>query len=206
MPPPLPTWAAPELPTLTSFAGKYLGGDPEASDAAGNAALKLSEEGILITVSIPAKVVYTTVVEAAHNKTIVGVPWREIRAMHAEGPDAIRQRVTATRVAIVGVFALAIPKDVKSDCCVVVEGAFGELYFAVKRKTVHELRAELAPWLVRVSADLAASQSSDGRHDGQDGTLLEAVKELIALRQQGELTEDEFLLAKADLFKGLREP
>jgi len=49
-------------------------------------------------------------------------------------------------------------------------------------------------------------ETPQGESDVQRRTLLEAVKELIALREQGDLTEEEFLLAKADLFQGAPEP
>lgn len=43
------------------------------------------------------------------------MPWSDVAAIHIEGTAQVSQRITATRIAAVGLFALAAPKKTKSE-------------------------------------------------------------------------------------------
>jgi hypothetical protein len=186
---------------MKSFDGRYLGGHPAHPGPIEKAHLTLSDDGIVLFVVVPPRAVFGTLVESEHRDVLVDVKWHEITAVAAEGPDAMRERFTATRIALLGPFALALPKKMKNECYLVVEGAFGEFFFAVKRGSVQELRAELAPLSVHMRHGASANKPSDG--EAIRVPIVEALKELVQLRDHGELTQEEFLMAKADLFRGL---
>lgn len=158
-----------------------MGGHP-AFDKPIPAMLKIDDDGVHLVKGF------------AGRKTLVSVPWDSIDGLHAEGPDQIQTRFTATRLALIGPFALAFKKDKKSDCFVVVESSQGEFLFQVRSKSQHELRGALAPWATRVRGK-GGSESTESTVADDD--RIQRLKDLGELRAQGILTEEEFASEKA---------
>lgn len=175
--------------------GRYLGGHPDRERASDNANISITAEGVRVGVF----------------KTWINEPWANISELDAEGPDQVGKRITASRLLLTGPLALAWKKETKSPCFIVVRGTFGEFIFEVKKKSVQELRGELAPWksvlrALAAETNEAANSTALNEPAGAEpasaqaapgSERLELLKQLGELRASGVLTEEEFAAEKA---------
>jgi hypothetical protein len=170
------------------FVGHYMGGIPTVHATPKQVVLLIvDEDGVHLRGGFAGK------------DDLFSVPWEQVAALSAEGPDQVETRFTATRVALMGPFALAFKKDKKSDCFVVVELVDGEFLFQVRKKSQPELRADLAPWVRRPRGQKLPDPVAvpGGQAIDHGGERIRQLKDLAELRDQGVLTDEEFAVEKA---------
>jgi hypothetical protein len=114
-----------------AYGAAYLGGHPRSPKPVANCAIGIAGDGVTV------QRLFTTLIHE---------PWVNVSALTAEGPAEVQTRFTATRLAVLGPLALAFKKEKNSACFIAVEGRFGQFVVEVKKKSVYQLRAELAPW------------------------------------------------------------
>lgn len=176
------------LPMLTKHIklfGKYLGGHPQSPKARASARLVCDGEGLSIQGTFSSK-------------KLVAVAWPEVTEIAVDGVDTIGGRVTATRLATLGIFALAVPKKQgKKMAYVTCRTQSGDLVFEVPGAEPHELGARLSEPIAFVRHK---EQSEDALNENAgDGTLATQLRDLAALRDSGALTSDEHTAAKNKL-------
>lgn len=152
-------------------------------------------------------------IEGVHVRSVMKdqlfLDWRDVRALHVDGPDEIEKRVTLTRVALLGLGAFAIKKKSKQHSYVTVEGPDGPLYFEVKsKKGPFEIKGQLSEFERYVTPALApnavrelpaSEPDSQLPPTTQSGGLGDQLKSLHELHQSGALSDREFEQAKARL-------
>jgi hypothetical protein len=170
--------------TPSVFSGSYLGGHPSRERQEKQASLRFDDDGVHVSVF----------------RAFIEEPWANIISLDAEGSSEVQKRFTATRFMLLGPLALAFKKDTKSACFVVVEGAFGEFIFQVKKKSVQELRMVLAPWRKRVGRGPELLTESVVVAPPAP-TASDRLRELADLRDRGVVTEEEFSAKKSELLQ-----
>jgi hypothetical protein len=73
------------------------------------------------------------------------IPWSEIASIDVAGPDTAESRVTATRVLLIGIFALAAQKKSKLAVVTVRTNAGEEVRFVIHSATSVEVENALWP-------------------------------------------------------------
>lgn len=81
---------------------------------------------------------------AVGSDSLADIAWSEIIALEADDREHLESRVTASRVLLVGLFALAIPKT-KMGAYLVIEVADGAYVLFIPGLTSVELHAGLGP-------------------------------------------------------------
>lgn len=118
--------------------GKYLGGHPQYPRARASARLVCDEAGVSIQGTFTSK-------------KLIQLPWTDIAEVAIDGTDTIASRVTATRLATLGIFALAAPKKKdEKTAFVTCRASSGDLAFQVPGGDPHKLQARLAEATARV--------------------------------------------------------
>lgn len=78
-------------------------------------------------------------------KELFCIPWSSVAGLRIEGPEQAAKRVTATRLAAIGVFAVAAPKSSKSALLIADLKSGEQAIFHTTSLTSTQLRIELAP-------------------------------------------------------------
>jgi hypothetical protein len=114
-----------------AYGAAYLGGHPGSPKPVAHCAIGINGGGVTVQ---------------RLSKRLIHEPWAYISTLAAEGPIDVQSRFTATRLAALGPLTLAFKKEKNSACFITVEGGFGLFIVEVMKKSVLQLRAELAPW------------------------------------------------------------
>lgn len=129
------------------------------------------------------------------------VPWPAVANVIVEGPDQAQKRLTATRLVTLGVFAFGAKKNT-TETYMQVETTDGQAIGFLARKTAAgELRAKLAPWVNRRTAQHGGAEPVPVVSPAAPSAagLAEQLRELASLRDSGALSDEEFRAAKARL-------
>jgi Short C-terminal domain len=133
-------------------------------------------------------------------------------------PAEVQTRSTATRLAVLGPLALAFKKEKNSACFIAVEGRFGQFVVEVKKKSVYQLRAELAPGYLKCQAcgnfipPRSRRCSRCGLRVGETPAaeaatgIADQLAQLAELHGAGALTDEEFVVAKQALLSPSIKP
>lgn len=124
----------------------------------------------------------------------------QIKDVVIEGKDEVNRRVTVTRLLAVGIFAFALKKKNKDqEAYVTLELTDGqEVILFVDNKAPMALRAKLAKVISTVKRANVSSQSQTTQPATQSSVADELAK-LASLKEQGILTEEEFVAKKKQL-------
>lgn len=85
------------------------------------------------------------------------IPWGEIESIEVEGPEQAGKRVTASRVAMVGVFALIARKKVKSAVITVSLRSGEQAVFQTHAWMAADLKLKLVPILSQMRQAVAVA-------------------------------------------------
>jgi hypothetical protein len=120
--------------TLT-ISGEYLGGHEGREKVAKPAFLNIDDEGVSIRASF---------------RTAVREPWSRIASINVDGDESLQTRFTATRLALIGPFALAFKKKKsRKNGYLTIETDGGVIVFHTEKMEPHEITAKLSPWRSR---------------------------------------------------------
>jgi hypothetical protein len=174
--------------TTVTLHGSYLGGLAQAPAPVESVTVHVNESAIYLRVGL--------------GRSDVIIPWSEVTSFTIDGYEETRRRVTATRVALIGVFALAATKNEKADRAYLSVGSNGGEMIVRCELSPHELRARLSRFrsLVPVAGPATPEIAPPPKpaENAQTVTaLVDALERLGALRSSGVLTDDEFAAAKA---------
>jgi hypothetical protein len=129
-------------------------------------------------------------------KTILLIPWDQVEAIEVEGPDQASKRVSAGRVMMIGVFALAAKKSVKSAVLTITMKSGEQAVFQTHEWMALDLKAKLSPVLSQLRQLPAATPSAT---PAPALSSADEIRKLAELRDAGILTEAEFQAKKAEL-------
>jgi hypothetical protein len=122
------------------------------------------------------------------------IPWDQVVAIDVVGPDSPSDRVTATRLATIGVFAFAAKKK-SGMAAVLVELTSGEeAIFRTEKVSAAELRMKLLPITTRLDK-LAADKVEPVTQTevaAPPFSVADELMKLAQLRDQGIITEEQF--------------
>ena len=150
------------MTSTVSLAGSYLGGLPEAPTPIESVTIHLNESGIYLRIG------------RGHPDVIIR--WNDVTSFMVDGYEETRRRVTATRVALIGVFALAAPKSERADrAYLTVASPHGEMIVRCEL-TPHALRAQLSRF-----RSLVPSAAATGPQVAQPATPIESAQTVTAL-------------------------
>jgi Short C-terminal domain len=201
-----PTFEVSGSPTssgIVTIRGSYLGGLAQAPQPVDNVTVFLNDDGVYLRL--------------AQGVADIAMPWQEVTSFLVDGYEETHRRVTASRVLLVGMFALAIPKRENHDRAYLSVGSpIGEMIVRCE-SSPHALRARVArfgslvpapPVSAVAAADAlppapaAPAVAPAAQEAGSESALIvtalvDALERLGALRSSGVLTDDEFAQAKA---------
>jgi hypothetical protein len=126
--------------------------------------------------------------------TIFAIPWEQVTGMEIEGPEQASKRISGARVAMIGIFALAAKKKVKSAVITVVTKDGDEAVFQTHDWLALDLHAKLTPVLGQLHKHQPAEPTAAAAPSDAD-----QIRKLAELRDQGILTEAEFQAKKTEL-------
>jgi hypothetical protein len=138
--------------------------------------------------------------------TIFTIPWQEITDLDVDGAENASKRVTAGRVAVIGVFALVAKKHVKDSMLIVTTASGDQALFHSSQFTALELRQKLLPLITQIQkskAGLPTSSPAAPPATGPTGSspigVADELTKLSQLRDSGVLSDEEFATQKAKL-------
>lgn len=184
--------------TLIELSGSFLGATAFSADP-GNVRIRLTWIGV------------RAMHPSRNNDAVFSSAWNGISDLIVEDQGAIESRVTVTRVAAVGVFALAIPKRSKYSFVTFHQSTGHEWYFQVVGFEPIALRARLKAVLSHVdlpslrSAASAAPATADQMATGGQSEAYDHLRELTALHAEGILSHEEFQELRAECIAAIRE-
>jgi hypothetical protein len=130
------------------------------------------------------------------------IPWDQVVAIDVEGPDSPSDRVTATRLATIGVFAFAAKKG-SGMAAVLVELTSGEeAIFRTESASAAEVRMKLLPITTRLEKLAPEKVEPVGPPEvaAPPISVADEVMKLAQLRDQGIITEEQFEAQRDKLF------
>lgn len=167
----------------------YLGGHPGLAHGVASATVAVTQEVLAVERS---------------ESVLFKLPLGGVGQMQVETDEEARQRLTVTRMAVVGVFALAFPKKTPGSVLVTIDTAQGPLVFERQGRNKSEVlretaavRATLAEFAGMKPAPMEAAPAPPGGPGADGDEVLAALERLDVLRRSGVLTEGEFALQKA---------
>lgn len=142
--------------------------------------------------------------ESAAAVDAMPIPWTWINALTIESPEDIKRRVTATRAAAIGVFALAVKKRVKQTI-LVLETKYDDAFFEIDGYETIELRAQMSGWqrYFEVATWIRNYQPPPKQAPVSASTddPLERIRKLAELKAIGLVSEQEFEEKRVALLK-----
>lgn len=150
-------------------------------------------------------------------KTIFTIPWDQVTDISVDGPESASKRVTAGRVAMLGVFALAAKKKTKSSVILVDTLSGDQAVFETAKALPHEIAPKLAPLANQARKYAASRQAPVSDVSSSEGpvsvtqpasgaiapvSIADELAKLGDLRDRGLLTDEEFAAQKAKLLQG----
>jgi hypothetical protein len=170
--------------SVVTYRCDYIGGHEAHPDGMKDVTLRFSDEGVSVMGSFA--------------RLMVDVPWGDVRNLAVEGRDEIHRRITATRIVLTGVFALALRKKKRDkEAYVTVSTAHGDVICFIEKSSPHEVTAKLGPYLARVRRSQAAATPAPAQAASTD--LATQLRDLAKLRDEGILSPEEFEQAKSQL-------
>jgi hypothetical protein len=131
-------------------------------------------------------------------RDIFVIPWDQVTSIEVEGPDSASSRVTATRLATLGVFALAAKKK-SASAAIVVEVSSGETaIFHSDKVAAGVVQTKLLPITARLSRAATPVQASP-EGAGPPASVADELMKMAQLRDQGIITNEQFEAQKAKL-------
>lgn len=137
---------------------------------------------------------------AVRSGPIVDIAWSEISELDADDRDHLESRVTVSRLLLVGVFALAIPKK-KTGSYLVIETADGTYVLFVPGLNSVELGAGLKPLQRYIAASAQPSGESPALPLVDD--VAARLSKIEALRSQQLITEAEYAEKRAAILDSI---
>ena len=124
----------------------------------------------------------------------------QIKDVVIEGKDEVNRRVTVTRLLAIGIFAFALKKKNKDqEAYITLELTDGqEVILFVDNKAPMALRAKLAKVISAVK-QANASRQSQAIQPATQSSIADELAKLASLKEQGILTEEEFVAKKKQL-------
>ena len=129
------------------------------------------------------------------------IPWSAVNELIVDGPDQAARRITVTRLATIGVFALGAQKKSRIAVLIVELDSGEQAVFHTKKLTALELRGKLAPVISQLNA-AAKRKAALPRGRGTDETrrlerrpgfsVADELRKLKQLCDEGVLTEEQF--------------
>jgi hypothetical protein len=121
------------------------------------------------------------------------IPWQSVDAVAVEGVDQVRNRPSVGAVVAFGVLGLAARRK-ESEAYLVIETADGAWALELPNMVPAKVRADLSPVLRSLSTGTGHSALGVDQDD-----VVETIRRLGGLRDEGLLSEDEFNAKKVDL-------
>lgn len=131
---------------------------------------------------------------------VVDVSWSEISGLDADDRDHLESRVTVSRLLLVGIFALAIPKK-KIGSYLVIEAVDGTYVLFVPALSSVELGAGLKPLQRYIAAPAQPSNESPALPPIDD--VAARLSKLEALRSQQLISEDEYAVKRSAILDSI---
>lgn len=129
------------------------------------------------------------------------LPIGQVEGIQVETEQEAKRRLTATRMLAVGVFALAIPKKTPGSVLVTVETNEGPLVFEMSKTSKAAALSKLSSVMAQINSVSADRPKEDPPALQQPSvSVADELAKLVALRDAGEMTPDEFQAQKARLF------
>ena len=135
-------------------------------------------------------------------KEIFRIPWSQVADLTVDGPEQASNRITATRLLTMGVFAVAAKKTSKSAVLIIDLHSGEQAVFHTEKLTAPELKAKLAPITSQIhvaakrKAELTAANTAPVASSPDSAPAgFSVADELMKLKQlcdQGILTEEQF--------------
>lgn len=141
--------------------------------------------------------------------TLMSRWWSEVSQLRAEDRDEIQHRITASRILVMGVFALALPKT-RARSFLTVADARGEWIFSVPNLSSIELSSGIRPLQSRVtqvattapSIPVVPVQSLPSAEQG-DVDAAARLQRLQQLLDAGLLQQEEFDSKRKEIIESL---
>lgn len=131
-------------------------------------------------------------------------PWSTIRSIDIHGPSSATSRVTATRVATLGVFALAAKKSTTETVVIVTLTSGTNITVAFRKKTEPEVRSIIAPFLGEINKSTqlpkTAAISKQTTNSNISKSKADQILEIGELFKQDLIDKAEFEELKAEIF------
>lgn len=121
----------------------YLGGHPRLAMTVTGATVATSNEWLVVE---------------DFSSVVLKMPIGEVRGIQVETDEEARQRFTVTRMALIGVFALALPKKTSGSVLITIETVSGPLLFEHTGKNKSEVLSETAALRSNIALHGAATQ------------------------------------------------
>jgi hypothetical protein len=123
--------------------------------------------------------------------------WNNVKSVTIEGPDAVQKRITASRLLLMGPFALAAKKKTGEAFVFLALKGGSEVIFKFPKKSEPEVKAIFAPFRKLITE--LESLTNEGDESAPKEDIVEKIKKLAELRDQGLISDDEFATKKTDL-------
>lgn len=142
-------------------------------------------------------------------KSLFKASWDEVVDIECGGPESMQKRITATRLVMIGPLALAARKKTGEAFAFIelVDGRSVVVKFP--KKSEPQVRAIFAPYRSSFAGGAANPVFSDPSQEPASPVAqavsvdpLDRLQKLVALRDAGALTEDEFRDQKAKILAG----
>jgi hypothetical protein len=148
-------------------------------------------------------------------KTIFTIPWEQVTDISVDGPENASKRVTAGRVAMLGVFALAAKKKTKSTVILVDTLSGDQAVFETAKALPHEIGPKLTPLANQARRYAASRQAPAGGsspavapgsavpvsapNPATTVSVADELAKLADLHTKGILSDEEFAAQKSKL-------
>jgi hypothetical protein len=148
-------------------------------------------------------------------KTIFTIPWEQVTDISVDGPENASERVTAGRVAMMGVFALAAKKKTKSAVILIDTLSGDQAVFETAKVLPHEIGPKLTPLANQARRYATSRQAPVGGaspsvapgaaapvgapNPAAPVSVADEIAKLADLHEKGILSDEEFAAQKSKL-------
>lgn len=179
----------------------YLGSHPERTGQEKHVDVTFFTQGVQADRDRPTK---------SGQDTLMSRWWGEVYDLRAEDRDEIERRITASRLAVMGVFALAFPKK-RGSSYLTVADEHGEWIFAIPNLSAMELSGGIRPLQARVQHLMAQPLPAPNPVPSTTPLPAESGQEEVTIRLQrlqglldsGLLQPDEYAAKRQEIIDSL---
>jgi hypothetical protein len=137
-------------------------------------------------------------------RTYFTIPWSEVTALEVEGPEQAAQRFTATRLVLLGPLGLAFKKSKKTTVILVSTRSGDQAVFETKKYQAHEVKPKLQAIINKIQQanpepPEAVPTLEEPAPPAPPVSAADEIAKLVALRDSGAITDEEFMAYKANL-------